>query len=190
MSSRVDEFRARLQSVESAESEADLRVLDETATAIFQEGLASQLFADLFRIFERFPDKDGFGVFWSIVHGLEAVLGYEPSLLESVEDAAKSATPASAIPALKKQVDALAASVTGNGLAPYFPRELRDRDEPERAAGQPVPGLRPDDERPADPAPDPGASEKAQGPHPGPPGQVRPPQGRDRRWSPHLPAPE
>ena len=51
------------------------------------------------------------------------------TLLKSVEAAAKSATPASALPALGRQVDALAASVTGKGLAPYFPRELRDLDD-------------------------------------------------------------
>ena len=51
------------------------------------------------------------------------------TLLISVEAATKSATPASALPVLGKQVDALAASVTGKGLAPYFPRELRDLDD-------------------------------------------------------------
>ena len=50
------------------------------------------------------------------------------ALLKSVEAAAKSATPASALPALGKQVDVLAASVTGKGLASYFPRELCDLD--------------------------------------------------------------
>ena len=48
------------------------------------------------------------------------------TLLESAEAAAKLATPASALQALGKQVDTLAASVTGKGLAAYFPRELRD----------------------------------------------------------------
>jgi hypothetical protein len=48
------------------------------------------------------------------------------SLLRSVEVAASSATPASALPALEKQADVLAASVTGKGLASYFPRELCD----------------------------------------------------------------
>jgi hypothetical protein len=58
--------------------------------------------------------------------------GYEKrvqALLRSVEAAAKSAAPAKALPALGKQVDALAASVTGKGLAAYFPRELRDLDD-------------------------------------------------------------
>jgi hypothetical protein len=51
------------------------------------------------------------------------------ALVEAVEAAAKSAAPATALPALGKQVDALAASVTGKGLASYFPRELRDLDD-------------------------------------------------------------
>ena len=51
------------------------------------------------------------------------------TLLNSVEAATKSATPAEALPTLEKQVDALAASVTGKGLASYFPRELRDLDD-------------------------------------------------------------
>src|SRR6266699_3425150 len=87
MCARIQELRERLRSVQSAESEADLKVLDETVTAIFQEGFANQCFAELFQIFERFPERDGFGVFWSILHGLEAVSGYEPLLLESVERA-------------------------------------------------------------------------------------------------------
>ena len=84
MSTRVEELRERLRSVQSAESEAYLKVLDEAVSAIFQEGLATQFFADLFQIFERFPSQDGFGVFWSILHGLEAAPGYEPFLMESV----------------------------------------------------------------------------------------------------------
>jgi hypothetical protein len=58
--------------------------------------------------------------------------GYETqvrALLESVEAAAKSATPAKTLPALGKQTDALAALVTDKGLAAYFPRELRDLDD-------------------------------------------------------------
>jgi hypothetical protein len=58
--------------------------------------------------------------------------GYEEqvqTLLKSLDTAAMSATPASALAPLGRQVDALAASVTDKGLAAYFPRELRDLDD-------------------------------------------------------------
>lgn len=35
-------------------------------------------------VFERFAEKDGYGVFWGILHALEACDGYEPELLASV----------------------------------------------------------------------------------------------------------
>jgi hypothetical protein len=57
------------------------------------------------------------------------------TLIESLEAAAKSATPANAIPTLGKQVDALAASVTNKELAPYFPRELRDLNDAREKLG-------------------------------------------------------
>lgn len=37
----------------------------------------------LLGVFERFPDEDGADVFWSIVHGLEDIEGYEPILRDS-----------------------------------------------------------------------------------------------------------
>ncbi|MBC8103205.1 MAG: hypothetical protein H7Z41_11515 [Cytophagales bacterium] len=38
----------------------------------------------LLRVFERFPEDDGNGVFWSILHGLESLPEYEPALVASV----------------------------------------------------------------------------------------------------------
>ena len=35
-------------------------------------------------ILERFPEGDGAGVLWSVVHGVEALPGYEPELVRSV----------------------------------------------------------------------------------------------------------
>jgi hypothetical protein len=35
-------------------------------------------------VFERFPDHDGYGVMWSVLHGIEAILNYEIELLASV----------------------------------------------------------------------------------------------------------
>jgi hypothetical protein len=58
--------------------------------------------------------------------------GYEKqvqALLKSVEAVAKSATSDGALPALREQVQAMAASVADKGLTAYFPRELRDLDD-------------------------------------------------------------
>ena len=38
----------------------------------------------LLGLLERNPDHDGYGIFWSIIHGLEAMGGYEADLLSSV----------------------------------------------------------------------------------------------------------
>jgi hypothetical protein len=57
------------------------------------------------------------------------------ALAESVEAAAKSAHPAGTLAVIERQVDALAASVTGKGLASYFPRELRDLDDAREKLG-------------------------------------------------------
>ncbi|WP_422929150.1 hypothetical protein [Singulisphaera sp. PoT] len=35
-------------------------------------------------LLEKYPADDGTGVFWSIVHGVESLAGYEPALVESV----------------------------------------------------------------------------------------------------------
>jgi hypothetical protein len=40
---------------------------------------------EMLRVFERFPDEDGAGVFWSIVHGLETLPRYQAQLLTSVQ---------------------------------------------------------------------------------------------------------
>jgi len=36
-------------------------------------------------VFERFPEEDGFGTFWTILHKLEASPGYESSLVQSAQ---------------------------------------------------------------------------------------------------------
>jgi hypothetical protein len=51
------------------------------------------------------------------------------AVVDAVESVSTSDAPATSLSTLEKQVDALAASVTGKGLAAYFPRELRDLDD-------------------------------------------------------------
>ena len=38
----------------------------------------------LLGVLERFPEGDGYGVFWSILHALESLPGYQNKLVESV----------------------------------------------------------------------------------------------------------
>ena len=38
----------------------------------------------LLNVLERYPNNDGYGVFWSIVHSLEAIGGYEKELVNSI----------------------------------------------------------------------------------------------------------
>ena len=64
------------------------RGLDEHLQALFS--LETDLFAalpTLFRVLERYPRHDGHGVFWAIVHGVEAIRGYEPVLVDHVRRA-------------------------------------------------------------------------------------------------------
>jgi hypothetical protein len=39
----------------------------------------------LLRLFERFPRHDGFEVFWSVIHLVESIPGYESALVDSVK---------------------------------------------------------------------------------------------------------
>ncbi len=38
----------------------------------------------MLEVFERFPEEDGFGGFWALLHVLEASQGYESALVQSV----------------------------------------------------------------------------------------------------------
>lgn len=63
----------------------DWRKLDTLLSELWQGDVSIACLPVLFRIFERFPEDDGAGVFWSIVHGLESTdLNYEGPLRESL----------------------------------------------------------------------------------------------------------
>ncbi len=51
---------------------------------LWKDGTPQAAIPEMLRVFERFPDDDGAGVVWSIVHGLEALRGYEAQVLTSV----------------------------------------------------------------------------------------------------------
>jgi len=59
--------------------------LDELLDELFQRDLPDVAFDSLLGVFERFPTDDGAGVFWSILHGLESLPGYESHLVKSIQ---------------------------------------------------------------------------------------------------------
>ena len=65
--------------------EGDWRQLDGLAQELWASGRTRDMLWAPFALFERFPaDEDGCGVFWSILHGIEALDGYEDELAESL----------------------------------------------------------------------------------------------------------
>jgi hypothetical protein len=62
----------------------DFNRLDALAVEYFSHPEAAEQLGLWFRLYERFPESDGHGVFWSILHGIEAQPGYEESVVASV----------------------------------------------------------------------------------------------------------
>ena len=73
---------ARIEAFRPSPADDNWRELDAHLVALGPLTLATV--APLLRVFERFPRHDGHGVFWTILHAIEAVPGYEPILVEHV----------------------------------------------------------------------------------------------------------
>jgi len=73
-----------IENLKSVEDPEELQRLEEALTTLSSSSLDNRGRETLFRVFERFPDKDGYGIFWSILHELEKSTGYETQLIESV----------------------------------------------------------------------------------------------------------
>ena len=60
--------------------------LDALLDELWSGGVATGSLPILFGVFERFPEDDGAGVLWSIVHGIESLdVDYEPALRQSLD---------------------------------------------------------------------------------------------------------
>ena len=66
------------------QSEVQLKALDAAVQAITPDECGEAEFRAMLHVFERFPEDDGFGIFWGLVHALEACSGYESEMLASV----------------------------------------------------------------------------------------------------------
>ena len=62
----------------------DWRALDALLAELWATGEAGRHIPNLLAVLERFPEDDGAGVLWSVVHGVESLPGYEPELVRSV----------------------------------------------------------------------------------------------------------
>ncbi|HEX3159728.1 MAG TPA: hypothetical protein VHQ45_14505, partial [Gemmatimonadaceae bacterium] len=72
---------AAIERFTSPRDEKQLQELELALGAVAPASCTQAEFSLLLGILERFPDDDGSGVFWSIVHLLEATSGYEPALV-------------------------------------------------------------------------------------------------------------
>ncbi len=84
MNEHLGDLISALDSIRSVDDEAELERLDSAVSQVLASDRPELGTDALLRIFERFPEKDGYGVFWSILHGLEKIPGYEAALVESV----------------------------------------------------------------------------------------------------------
>ena len=67
-------------------SDGNWLALESLLAELWETEISERCLDTLFRVFERFPEEDGAGVFWSIVHGVEATdLKYDATLQQSLE---------------------------------------------------------------------------------------------------------
>lgn len=72
-----------LNNLQDVEDEKQLAEMVEAVSQLYNTP-RSEAAESLFRIFERFPEDDGYETFWSILHALERTPKYEPELVKSI----------------------------------------------------------------------------------------------------------
>jgi hypothetical protein len=80
-----NEIANGINSVSSVEEIGQLKSLEALLLKLSPSNLSNEEYCALFGLFERFPEHDGFGIFWSVLHILEKSPRHEPFLLESVQ---------------------------------------------------------------------------------------------------------
>ena len=75
---------SHLASISSMHDVPQLQALEEALKSLLPDTMDDEDRIGLLRLFERFPEDDGYGAFSSIISLLEKAGGYEPLLIESV----------------------------------------------------------------------------------------------------------
>jgi hypothetical protein len=73
-----------IDAITSVESADDLSRLQDLADRYFTSRQAAKHLEVWFRLYERFPEDDGCGIFWAILHGLEALPDCDTQVVASV----------------------------------------------------------------------------------------------------------
>lgn len=76
-----------LANLTNPHDEEQLRALEQAATSQGSTPLTTDEIQAVLDLYERFPDEDGHGIFWSLLHAVEASAGYEDALFDSVSRA-------------------------------------------------------------------------------------------------------
>jgi len=84
MADDVSTIAAGIDAISSVDDIDQLRSLEELISRFFRLPRQAGDLAVWFRLFERFPEDDGYEIFWTILHGIEAVPGVERLVVESV----------------------------------------------------------------------------------------------------------
>jgi hypothetical protein len=84
MAEGIKEVVAAIDGLPSVDTTEHLSRLQEVVDCYFSSENAAEHLGVWFRLYERFPEDDGYGVFWTILHGIEATPEYEPLIVESV----------------------------------------------------------------------------------------------------------
>lgn len=85
-------------------------------SAFFADPQASPHISVWFRLFERFPERDAYGLFWSIVHRLEARPEYESELVASLRRRPTRIT----VSMVNRALNAGRLSIEGKSLLPLL----------------------------------------------------------------------
>jgi hypothetical protein len=84
MNGVVHELIETVNAITSVEDAAQLERLDHAISDYFAHPEAAAHLRIWFGLFERFPEDDAYEMFWSILHGIEALPNYETDLIASL----------------------------------------------------------------------------------------------------------
>ena len=83
MTDDIARIVASIDARTSVDDELQLRSLQELTARFFESQPGVADLAVWFRLFERFPEDDGYESFWAILHGIETVPGSEELIVAS-----------------------------------------------------------------------------------------------------------